>query len=476
MSQQISRVETSAGPALASFGNVVCAPLRFAVAFGLGIAAAATLPAAALPGYTITAARGATTAVRLNAPPNALCMLQAMNSRAGRPLTAFSNSRGVVSYFVTVPPNARTGDLATVECRNANRHTIDGVTVLLGAPAAARPIVPVRRATIEDLATNARMGVLPGTPTGFDVTSASDAQLARLGYPMRPDQRIHPYAYTIWRKLVTTPGAYITAGGIVNPEVRGPASRSTPRATRRGVMAGTSFTTVTSSNWSGDVIDGQPAAFDDVLGAWTVPSVSTDGNFGGSYSSTWVGIDGWGNNDVVQDGTEQDATGFGPWGQWTIYYAWYEFFPNQQVAMSNVSVSPGDQILAESFTGYDSTGTLNGYYWLYDYTSNQGAFTNAAIPAGASFAGASAEWIEERTTVNNALYPMPDYGNVQMSSTEALTNDGNVYHADGSNAFGAGDSQLNVIMTSNGLLSGDWLSEGYDYGPNNVGFHYLGWI
>jgi len=401
-----------------------------------------------------------------------------MNSRAGRPLTAFSNARGSVRYFITVPPNGRTGGLATLECSNANSHTIGGVTVLLTAPAATRrPIVPVRRATIEDLATNARIGVLPGTTGGFDVTSASDAQLARLGYPMRPDQRIHPYAYTIWRKLVTTPGAYVAAGGIVNPEVRGPASRSTAHATRRGVMASTSFTTVTSSNWSGDVVNGQPAAFDDILGAWTVPSVSTDGNVGASYSSTWVGIDGWSNNDVVQDGTEQDAIDFGYFGgQFSVYYAWYEFFPNPQIAMTNLSVSPGDQILAESFTGYDSTGTLNGYYWLYDYTSNQGAFTNATIPASASFAGASAEWIEERTTENNALYPMPNYGNVQMSSTAALTNDGNVYHADGSNAFGASDSQLNVIMTSNGLLSGDWLSEGYDIDPNNVGLHYLAWI
>jgi hypothetical protein len=132
-----------------------------------------------------------------------------MNARGGRPLAAFSNARGVVRYFVTTRPDARTGALSMVECRSATAHTVIGLTLIPGPAVPQKRPSATRPATIADIATTARFGVLPGTPAGFNVTQASDAQLARLGYPFRPDQRLHPAAYAIWHKLVTTPGAYV---------------------------------------------------------------------------------------------------------------------------------------------------------------------------------------------------------------------------------------------------------------------------
>jgi hypothetical protein len=63
-----------------------------------------------------------------------------------------------------------------------------------------------------------------------------------------------------------------------------------------------------------------------------------------------------------------------------------------------------------------------------------------------------------------------------MTSVGATTSDDNTYFADGSNTFNANDTQTNVIMTSDGSWTGDWLSLGYAAGPNDVTFDWLRWL
>jgi hypothetical protein len=47
----------------------------------------------------------------------------------------------------------------------------------------------------------------PQPPEGFDPLSASDAELAKYGFPPRPDLRKAPALYAQWRRMVSLPRA-----------------------------------------------------------------------------------------------------------------------------------------------------------------------------------------------------------------------------------------------------------------------------
>src|SRR5262245_42314647 len=102
----------------------------------------------------------------------------------------------------------------------------------------------------------------------------------------------------------------------------------------------------TSQNWCGYAVESDlnaplTGAVSDVKGKWTVPAVSSSGS-AHTYSSIWVGIDGYSDNTVEQTGTEQDWTPAGP-----VYYAWFEMYPKFGYRILNFPVQPGDTISAE---------------------------------------------------------------------------------------------------------------------------------
>ena len=88
-------------------------------------------------------------------------------------------------------------------------------------------------------------------------------------------------------------------GGAVVPAVaaapvsHAPLGRSAPSASWPGL---------TSSNWSGYAIP-LAAKVTTVSGFWVVPKVTAQKT---GYSSTWVGVDGYSNGNLIQTGTEQD--------------------------------------------------------------------------------------------------------------------------------------------------------------------------
>ena len=78
-------------------------------------------------------------------------------------------------------------------------------------------------------------------------------------------------------------------------------------------IAGHSAPTETT-NWSGYVATG--AQFTGVSGTWVVPSVQPSDST--QASATWIGIDGFSNDSLIQTGTEQITSGGS-----TAYDAWY---------------------------------------------------------------------------------------------------------------------------------------------------------
>src|SRR5580658_6548090 len=95
-----------------------------------------------------------------------------------------------------------------------------------------------------------------------------------------------------------------------------------PVPTTGGIHAQTAKNQWGARNWSGYAIDS--GTYTSATGSWTVPTViaPTTHPRKAYFSSTWVGIDGFDNQSLIQAGTEQDWIGGS-----AFYQAWWEILP-----------------------------------------------------------------------------------------------------------------------------------------------------
>jgi len=141
-----------------------------------------------------------------------------------------------------------------------------------------------------------------------------------------------------------------------------------------------------TDNWAGYAVTGSDFTY--VSGSWTVtkPNCAKTPN---SYSSEWVGIDGWSSFSVEQIGTDTDCNGKTP-----FYYVWYEFYPLSTVVIKDVSIAPGDTFLASVTYDGDDEYTVS----IKNETTGE-SFSKEVKFQGAFGSGRprrnSAEWIME---------------------------------------------------------------------------------
>src|SRR2546427_1141892 len=155
---------------------------------------------------------------------------------------------------------------------------------------------------------------------------------------------------------------------------------------------------VTSTNWSGYAVTGPAGSVTDAKGSWIVPSVICSS--AASYSSFWVGIDGFGSNTVEQTGTDSDCQNGIP-----TYYAWYEFYPGPAFLITGITVRPGDRISAEAIY---SSGLVT--VTITDTTTAQ-SFTTSG---GAGALRSSAEWIAEAPSSAGGVLPLANFGTAYL--------------------------------------------------------------
>jgi hypothetical protein len=146
-----------------------------------------------------------------------------------------------------------------------------------------------------------------------------------------------------------------------------------------------------SSNWSGYAKTG---TFTKATGAWVVPSVARSRK--ATYSSQWVGIDGFNNSNLIQTGTEADY-----YSGSAHYAAWWEILPAAETVIPSITVHPGDHMAASIAKGSGSSWTIT----LTDSTTGA-SFTTTRTYAGP---GSSAEWIEEAPSVGGRIAPLARY-------------------------------------------------------------------
>lgn len=166
-----------------------------------------------------------------------------------------------------------------------------------------------------------------------------------------------------------------------------------------------------STNWSGyasvlgSLTNPQKDAVSSVKGTWVVPSVNCSGITTDTYSSAWVGIDGYVSSSVEQLGTEHDCISGQP-----RYYAWYEMYPKPSSRVT-LPVSAGDVMTGE-------VKYQNGQFTL-TLSSVRGVFktTQKANKSARS----SAEWVMEAPWSGGVL-PLTNFGTIPFSNSLATIN------------------------------------------------------
>ena len=179
--------------------------------------------------------------------------------------------------------------------------------------------------------------------------------------------------------------------------------------------------TAYSTNWSGEVATG--AAFAGVTANWIVPAVVPSSSL--QMSATWIGIDGWSNQSLIQTGTTQ-ATQSGTTG----YFAWIELLPaaSEEIA---APVNAGDEMTAQVYEDASPADTWTIY--IQDLTQNWYFTTNVFYVTP----GQSAEWIEEAPTLNGSLATLANYGSASFSSMGIISSgSGTLTPVDMTNANG----------------------------------------
>ncbi|GGN18646.1 G1 family glutamic endopeptidase [Streptomyces fuscichromogenes] len=168
---------------------------------------------------------------------------------------------------------------------------------------------------------------------------------------------------------------------------------------------GTANATVSSTNWSGYAATGSSGAYTSVTSSWTQPSVSCGSAT--TYSSFWVGLDGYSNSALEQTGTEADCI-----NGTAVYGAWWEVLPASESAYSGVTVKGGDKFTA--------TVTYNGSTFAMTLTDSTQGWTKTTTHAGSSgFKNASAEVVAEAPEVGGSVASLANFGTVTFTGAKA---------------------------------------------------------
>ncbi|MCF8568393.1 hypothetical protein LLE49_27115 [Alicyclobacillus tolerans] len=182
-----------------------------------------------------------------------------------------------------------------------------------------------------------------------------------------------------------------------------------------------------STNWSGYAIASNTSGtYQSVSAAWKVPQVKASSQptpapsswwqaflqwfkslFGTSrlsdaYSATWIGIDGFNDQSLIQCGTSQNIVNGSP-----QYNAWWEILPNPETPIDSTQypLDANDQIVADISKKSDGTWTIT----MQNQTKGWTFLKNKVQYSGPQ---TSVEWIEEAPMVGYSVAALADYGGV----------------------------------------------------------------
>lgn len=189
---------------------------------------------------------------------------------------------------------------------------------------------------------------------------------------------------------------------------RAPAVRTAVRAAPE-IKVGGGGDIEKSSNWSGyaETAGGYHA----VTGTWVVPTGRP--TTGSRYAAQWIGIDGDGDDDLIQTGTMVEVV------DGSVSYApWWEILPASATFIDK-PVAPGQTMTASIVRGTSG--------WVITLSNGTWTFT---ITKQYSGPGKSVEWIDEAPEVGGAIVDIAKTTKVTFSSLTANGANPDLVHSD----------------------------------------------
>ncbi|MBV9265689.1 MAG: hypothetical protein JO061_05925, partial [Acidobacteriaceae bacterium] len=279
-------------------------------------------------------------------------------------------------------------------------------------------------------------------------------------------------AYASWLKAVSKPATFIPPKTVnVEGHYHGPVKTAADIRIPDPIPGNTEA----STNWSGYVLFGPSSPFDVIGGLWNVPAIVGGEEGTATNSYLMIGLDGEpGSGGTISDGTEQDV--FVSDGiTYSNYYAWkHVCCQEEQVAFSNFSINPGDEIFSEVRIGdaYANSNPNGGYAYFMFEDITAGEFTYFSTPLnGDTFTGRSAEWILGRYRNPDGSFPdLADYWFAVMQNPFAYTADGTYV-----NYYSGGDDATTYQETMYNFNGYDYdtLSAVYAVDTNSLQFDWV---
>jgi hypothetical protein len=411
----------------------------------------------------LTVAPNTLSVVSMKTLPQATCMLHAEGS-TDQSFKVFADDEGMIRFHVN--PSIESDQTArfAVDCSAAGKSS----TFPLELRSNSLPTADMPAPTADVITARPGEAIRPAL-TKAEAMNLSGEEIAKRGYPIRPDAQQAPAGYATWLKAVTKPSRLVSSRQVARPELK-----------HVPPVKASNFET--SSNWSGFELRGSTGTYDLVEGEWYVPTVYYETN-AHTYSAYWIGLDGDGTSDLWQAGTEQeiqDIDIFGIHFDFTNYYAWTEFLPSQptEQVLPNFTVTPGDLMFTEVWVGNAGAGaSLSGSYAIaFVEDISRGEYTTVYNCRGTSIfgiclnvnqtkiGGSEAEWIMERPTVGGSLPDLADYSYSYMYAAYALQSNGYWMNYNGAN------NQQIFMYNGNDLLSGV-----YPEGTSTMLFYWFNW-
>lgn len=258
-------------------------------------------------------------------------------------------------------------------------------------------------------------------PEGFAPLEASQEDLKKFGFPVRPDPKLQPTEYAFWQKMFAKPPVFEAFDIEILPPIATQGRGFFWELPRRE----------TSLNWSGAYITPRDGTVFSSI--WTTFQVPTPNLPPGAkpgekdLSSTWIGFDGqrrYYMSTLPQFGTAQNiepnagipTRSFFAWWQW-----WVRSLGGQQlpIKIPAPKIHAGDLIMCYMQVAADRAGVS---FLIMNVTTGRALqFSQNAPPppnGGLPFtvSGATAEWVMERPAIppDPAPMPLPDYGTVDF--------------------------------------------------------------
>jgi Peptidase A4 family len=283
----------------------------------------------------------------VKAEPNVKCKLHEEGREPGSGITVYTDADGYARFHAV---RGGQGETERLTCTDEAGHT------------SSYPVDLSSEATFADRPRDLTRE--PGTdrpPLTGDPSSYTQAQLAQMGYGLRPDR--NSPAYADWLAAVTKPGRILL--------------------TKRLSELHHTVTPTTAAPWIGSVMTGA-APYDSIMATFQVPTAipGADGTTM-TAAAIWPGLGGFGTGSgLIQAGVEIQTT-----STTASYLTWREYCcgdPDSNGYAGAFVPSPGDKILAQAwYCDANGQANLNGGFgcsYLYDFQS--GAVFSCTTPRG----------------------------------------------------------------------------------------------